>query len=81
MFVQPNHDRKPLDELNAIVDEDLIDQLQRDDKDHPVGGKYRDKKDHPVGGKFRDIKDHPVGGKFTVEMIRIIKGDRLQKAK
>ena len=57
MFVQPNHDRKPLDELNAIVDEDLIDQLQRDDK------------------------DHPVGGKFIVEMIRIIKGDRLQKAK
>ena len=33
---QPNSDRKPLEEIEA-VDEDLIDQ-EVDSKDHPLGG-------------------------------------------
>ena len=32
---QPNSERKPLDELNAVDDEDMIDQ-QVDAKDHPI---------------------------------------------
>ena len=34
---QPNSERKPLDELNA-VDEDMVDQPV-DSKDHPIKGK------------------------------------------
>jgi len=34
---QPNHERKPLDEMNAVDEEDMIDQ-QVDAKDHPISG-------------------------------------------
>ena len=34
-YFQPNSERKPLDELNAVDDEDMIDQ-QVDAKDHPI---------------------------------------------
>jgi len=34
--ILPNHERKPLEELNAIKDEENIDEIL-DEKDHPVG--------------------------------------------
>ena len=34
-YLKPNHERKPLDELNAIKDEENIDEIL-DEKDHPV---------------------------------------------
>jgi len=33
--ILPNHERKPIDEMNSVDDEDMIDQ-QVDSKDHPV---------------------------------------------
>merc|ERR1719323_2312653 len=35
--ILPNHERKPLDEMNAVDEEDMIDQ-QVDAKDHPISG-------------------------------------------
>lgn len=34
--ILPNYERKPLEELNAVKEEDDLDQIL-DDKDHPVG--------------------------------------------
>ena len=34
MSFQPNHERKPLDEMNTVDDEDIDQQV--DAKDHPV---------------------------------------------
>merc|ERR1712117_27404 len=36
--ILPNHERKPLDEMNAVDDEDMIDQQQVDSIDHPIKG-------------------------------------------
>merc|ERR1712029_1281683 len=35
--ILPNHERKPLDEMNAVDEEDMIDQ-QVDANDHPISG-------------------------------------------
>jgi len=48
--ILPNHERKPLDEMNAVDDEDMIDQ-QVDAKDHPI------KSAPPTGEAKKQVDD------------------------